>query len=83
MSFAHVADAQLRSILEQESCDEDSVCYALTKTKEAVDADQTNEDVSYETWNARNEAYEDAEYEWNEEGDAAAAIESLKQCWVV
>lgn len=83
MSFAHVADAAPRSILEQDSCDEYSICYAPTQTKGAVHADQTNTDVSYEAWNARNEAYEDAGHEWGEGSNAAAAIEALKECWSV
>lgn len=83
MLFAHVEDDRLREILTKELTDEDSICYALTETGEAIRMDGHNEDVDHAVYNARLSAFSDASDWWNEEGDAFKAIESLQLAWNV
>lgn len=77
-NFANVPDQRLRGILERGETDEDSICSALFRTREAFDA----------AWNAGLPAsaealghLEEAEYAWNEEGDGSTALESLRSFW--
>ena len=81
-NFDHVVDARVRSVLMGD-LSEDAICYALTKSRAAVEADQFNPDVSYRVLNARELAIGDAEYCWNDEGDPFGAVECLQQFWSV
>ncbi len=78
--YAHVVDKKIRSVLEGD-VSEDAICYALTQSRDAVMQDQFNPDVSYETLAAREEAIDDAEFCWNEEGDLDGALEGLQRFW--
>lgn len=81
-NFDHVDDANTRAVLAGD-LSEDAICQALTWANQCCQADQHNEDVSFEMQAARAEALENAEYEWNEEGDAFECVEHLKQFWSV
>ena len=79
-SFGHIDDPGLRATLEGDFS-EDSICQALTTTAAALEADKENEDVPYKALAIREQAYEDADFAWNEEGDAAACLEALRTFW--
>jgi hypothetical protein len=79
--FGHVADGRLRAILEEGSESPDDLVYALQQTTGAVGADEEDEDVSYETFNRRQDALEAAEAAWHDDRDATEAIASLQRCW--
>lgn len=79
-SFSHVTDKTLRATLEGDFS-EDSICQALTTTAEALEADRGNEDVPAKALSIREQAFEDADFAWNEEGDAAACLEALRTFW--
>lgn len=81
--FKHVSDERLRSILMQDAVGEDDICYALTTTRKAIEADKHDEDVPYDVLDARRTAIETAEAWWNEEAQVERSIESLRTCWSV
>lgn len=81
MAYEHVVDERLRKILNDELTDEDSVCYALTVTAEALREDMANEDIDLTVLDARLSAYNDAHGWWNDESDGFKAVESLQQVW--
>lgn len=78
--FAHIADKRLVEVLEG-NISEDAICYALSKTGEHLAADMVSEAVDPTVLDARLSAYEDALFAWNEEGDAAACVEALREVW--
>lgn len=81
--YGHVVDERLRAILEQGSQNPDDLAYALQKTTDAVGADEDDENVSYETFNQRQDSLEEAEAAWHDNSDGVAAITALQQCWGV
>ena len=81
-NFDHVVDDRVRSVLLGD-LSEDAICYALTQSRAAVEADQFNPDVSYRVLNARELAIDYAEFCWNDEGDPFGAMEYLQQFWRV
>jgi len=78
--FAHVEDALIRSVLLGD-VSEDAICYALTKTRDALMQDQFNPDVSYKVLAIRESAIDDAEFCWNDEGDLDGTLEGLQRFW--
>ncbi len=78
--FAHVADDKIRGVLTGD-VSEDAICYALTQTRKAVMEDQFNPDVSYKTLAIREEAIDDAEFCWNDEGDLDGTLDALQRYW--
>ena len=81
--YGHVVDERLRTILDQGSQDPGDLAYALQQTTEAVGADEDDEGVSYETFNQRQDALEEAESAWDEDKDAGRTIAALQRCWSV
>lgn len=81
--YGHVVDERLRAILERGSQDPGDLEYALQQTTEAVGADEDDENVSYETFNQRQDALEAAEAAWHDNNDSVAAITALQRCWSV
>lgn len=79
-SFAHVEDQTLRETLEGDFS-EDTICHSLNVTRDALEADRGNEDVSFKSFAIREKAYEEADYAWNEEGDTAECLEALRTFW--
>ncbi len=79
-SFAHVTDPEIRATLEGDFS-EDSICHALVATEEALEDDRLNPDIEGKALAIREQAYEDAEHAWNEEGDAAECLEQLRKFW--
>lgn len=78
--FDHVADQKIRSLLLGD-VSEDAICYALTQSRDALMADQFNPDVSYKTLAIREEAIDDAEFCWNDEGDLDGTLSGLQRFW--
>jgi len=81
--YSHVVDDRLRTILDQGSQDPADLDYAIQETAEAVSGDEDDEDVSYETFNQRQDALETAEAAWHDDSDAAATVAALQRCWSV
>lgn len=79
----HVDHKITREVLSQVSLDDDSICQALSFAMQCNQADQHNEEVSFEILQARCEAYENAELAWNEEGDLNGTVEYLRRFWSV
>lgn len=78
--FDHVEDKLIRSVLMGD-VSEDAICYALSKSRQALMEDQFNPDVSYKTLAIREEAIDDAEFLWNDEGDLDGALVGLQRFW--
>ncbi len=78
--FAHVEDALIRSVLLGD-VSEDAICYALTKTRDALMQDQFNPDVSYKVLAIREAAIDEAEFAWNEDGDLDEMLAALRRFW--
>jgi alpha-galactosidase/6-phospho-beta-glucosidase family protein len=78
--FDHVEDQKIRSLLLGD-VSEDAICYALTQSRDALMSDQFNPDVSYKTLAIREEAIDDAEFCWNDEGDLDGTLAGLQRFW--
>jgi hypothetical protein len=78
--FEHVEQDWLRDILNGD-VSEKSLDRALTYTRVCLEEDSRNEDVSYERLDRRLEDLEDAEYQYEVEGDMVQALESLRNVW--
>lgn len=82
--FPHVEDQQIRDLLEWGwNGDEDEICQALHKTREAFAEDEQNEMISGAVLTARASAIDDAEGWWNEEGNGFRAADELRNYWRV
>ena len=79
--FSHVTDNCLRKTLEINDSSEDAICHALTVTSNALEEDKANVDIADKVLSARQEAYEDADHAWNQEGDGQKALDALKAFW--
>lgn len=78
--FNHVADEELRRVLGGDTS-EDSIIYALNATIEANTIDQANPELPEEVRLARDGFAQAAHYAWNEQADAFATLEALRQFW--
>ena len=80
--YNHVTDPVVRAVLDGD-ISEDAICLALTVTSAAliVDMHSTDLGIDLTVLDARRQDYEDADYAWNEEGDAAACVEALRRYW--
>jgi len=73
--FSAITDESIRHIITTSQCDEDSICQALTFSREHFH--DRGELQSEHT----EDALEEAEWQWSEEGDAEGAIDSLQTFW--
>ena len=78
--FEHVEQDWLRDILNGD-VSWGAMRRDLTYTRECLEDDSLNEDVSYERLEYRLGWLEQADFEWNEEGDMMQALESLRNVW--
>ena len=77
-AFSVITDAGIRHIVSTAQCDEDSICQALTFTREHFDtAFSDGSPIGSDMLGH----IEEAEFQWNEEGDAAASMEALQEYW--
>ena len=84
MNFGHVENNMLRSLLENGwDGDEDSVCEALTHSADCVAQDAFNELLDMRVVDARSAALDNAEQAWNTEGDGFAAVDYLRELWLI
>lgn len=84
MNFAHVENKNLRSLLEQGwQGDEDDICRALTLSADCVAQDAFNELLDMRIVDARAAALDNASHAWNEEGDGFAAVDCLRELWMI
>lgn len=81
--FNHVDDKITRGVLLHTSTDEDSICHALDFAAQCLQADQHNEDVSFEVYASRVIAFESACDWWNEEARLDKTVESLQDFWSI
>lgn len=73
--FSAITDEAVRHIIVTSQCDEDSICQALTFSREHF------HDRSELQSEHTEDALEEAEWQWNEEGDAEGALDSLRTFW--
>jgi len=78
----HVADENSVRILQGIVKDTDSLQIALDFACDCVANDETNQDVSYTTLNARIEALESAQ-DFLTQGDKFAFVNSLRLFWSI
>jgi hypothetical protein len=78
--FNHVEQEWLRNILLGD-VSEDAICKALTYTRQCLEEDSGDEEVSLAALDYRLTWLEDAEYAWNDEGNTMWALESLQNVW--
>jgi hypothetical protein len=84
MNFAHVENNNLRSLLERSwDGDEDTICQALHFSSECVAADAFNELLDMRIVEARSAALDNAVDAWNEEVDGFAAVDYLRELWLI
>ena len=76
--FSAITDGDVRHIIVTAQCDEDSICQALTFTREHFDETFSGGSPIGSTMLGH---IEEAEHQWNEEGDAAASMEALREYW--
>lgn len=77
-TFAMITDPAVRHIIETGQCDEDSICRAITFTKQHFDVSfEKGQSISALVLGAIGEA----EFQWNEKGNAAGALEALTIYW--
>jgi hypothetical protein len=81
-TYDHVTSAIVRDILNGDAS-EGAICQALTITAQCLKSDTANEFVDYDVLDTRQQAYEDADFCWNEKGDAEGTIECLRQYWSI
>lgn len=82
MKFDHLEEKWLQDLLENNwDGDEDTVCQALTYSRDCVEQDVHNELLDFRIVEARADALEQAEIAWNELGDGFAAVEELQKLW--
>ncbi len=82
MNFDHVQDEHTLRVLRAERPTEKELCEALEFAGECLSADEEDEDVSIEVWNARAEALDDV-LQGIEGGDLIAAHAALRKFWSV
>lgn len=80
MKNAHIKDKLLRSVLDGD-LSEDALCYAITYSWNAAMEDRLNTDIPREVSADRMLLAAEAEWSWNEDGDAFAALEALRRQW--
>ena len=76
--FSAITDDGVRHIITTAQCDEDSICQALTFTREHFDAAFSGGSPISSGMVGH---LEEAEHQWNQEGDAAASMEALRDYW--
>ena len=79
MTFDHVADNRIRSVLNGDAS-EDALRYALDMTLEHAEADQADQDVPFSVSEQRLALALDAS-EWWDVGNKSMAIQCLKDAW--
>jgi hypothetical protein len=89
-SFDHLTNKKLRRILVSGPKNLDEVAWAMDFTDDALRADYDDEGIDSRTFDARNnafnqaqEAFYDEDGEFNPEADLDATLEHLKQFWSV
>lgn len=82
MTFDHVDDKLTREILTLVLTDGLSVDYALGFADQCLQADQHNEDVSFEVYNIRAESLAKAHFSWAESRDTLGTIKHLQAFWL-
>ena len=80
MTFDHVADKIIRSVLNGEAS-EDALPYALDVTIWHAEADQANQDVPFSVSEQRLALAIDAS-EWWDVGNKRMALQCLREAWV-
>jgi len=81
--FNHVDDKLTRDVLTLMSTDEASVAYALDFADQCLQADQHNEEVSFEVYDMRAMYLENAHASWTNQKDLGKTIVSLQSFWNV
>ena len=81
--YDHVDDEITRDVLNQVNTDADSIEKALDFAMQCLQADQHNEDVSYEVYNMRAEHLLDAFDCWLVENDVEQTVIALRLFWEV
>ena len=89
-SFDHVSDKRLKSILLAPQADARTLEWAMDFTDDALRADYDDEGIDSRTFDARNnafkqaqEAFHDEDGEFNPDADIDATLAHLKQFWSV
>jgi hypothetical protein len=89
-TFDHLTSKQLKSILLAPQADARALEWAMDFTEDALRADYDDEEIDSRTFDARNnafnqasEAFYDEDGEINPEADLDATLEHLKQFWSV
>lgn len=88
--FSHVANKRLRRILVSGAKNLDEVVWAMEFTQDALSDDYNNEMIDSKTFDARNNAYQQAEAafhdedgEFNPDADIDATLAHLRKFWSV
>ena len=89
-SFDHVTSKRLKSILLAPQADARTLEWAMDFTHDALNADYNDEGIDSRTFDARNnafkqaqEAFHDEDGEFNPDADLDATLAHLKQFWSV
>jgi hypothetical protein len=89
-TFDHLTNKKLRRILVSGPKNLDEVVWAMDFTDDALRADYDDEGIDSRTFDARNNAYQQAEAafhdedgEFNPDADIHATLAHLKQFWSV
>jgi len=80
MEYGHIEQEWLRNILLGD-VSEDAICKALVYTRECLEEDSGDDDVSFAALEYRLAWLEEAECAWNDEGDMMGALDSLINVW--
>lgn len=81
--YDHVDDKITRDVLNQVNTDALNITLALDFAMQCLQADQHNEDVSYEVYDMRAEHLMDARDTWDEQHDVEQTIIALRLFWEV
>jgi hypothetical protein len=89
-TFDHVSNKKLRRILVSGPKNLDEVAWAMEFTEDALSADYDDEGIDSRTFDARNNAFNqasatfhDEDGEFNPDADIDATMAHLKQFWSV
>jgi hypothetical protein len=81
--FDHVDDKLTRDVLTLAATDGASVDYALDFANQCLQADQHNEEVSFEVYDMRAMHLENAHSLWVNQKDLGKTVVSLQSFWNV
>ena len=83
MTYDHVDCQVTREVLSYDRLDDFSISYALQFANQCCQADQHNEDVSFEVAQCRVDAVDDALTYWSEHKNKDATVAALQRFWSV